>query len=124
MNIIKKAVAGGLLAVVATAGLAVASASSASAGWSDCNGGDLCAYLSTNGGGTPGRVSDDNANLLQYNKFNNAVSLYNNGNSCNVRLYTGLNWSGSSFVLNRGYTVPDLGGTAWYKNVASNDWCV
>lgn len=124
MNLIKKAIAGGALAVVATAGLAVASASSASAGWSDCAGGDLCAYLSANGGGTPGRVADDNANLLQYNKFNNAVSIFNNGNSCNVRIYSGLNWSGSSFVLNRGSAVADLTGYVWYKNVASNDWCV
>ncbi|GAB7052872.1 peptidase inhibitor family I36 protein [Catenuloplanes indicus] len=124
MNILKKAIAGGALAVVATAALAAGTASSASAGWSDCAGGDLCAYLSANGGGTPGRVADDNANLLQYNKFNNAVSLYNNGNSCNVRIYSGLNWSGSSFVLPRGYTAPDLSGTVYYKNVASNDWCV
>ena len=72
----------------------------------------------------PGKVANDNANLLQYNKFDNAVSVYNHGNNCNVKLYAGLNWSGSSFVLDRGWTAPNLSGTAWYKNVASNDWCV
>lgn len=96
-------------------------------GWSDCPAGALCAYLSPNGDGTPGKVYEDNANLLQYDKFNNAQSVYNNGNNCNVALFSGLNWSGSRYVLARGYAIYNLndpGWEPWLRNVASNDWCV
>lgn len=123
MRFIKRVAMTGLLCAMASAGIAAA-ATPATAGWSDCPAGYLCAYLGANGAGTPGKVSGDNANLLQYYKFDNAVSLYNHGNSCNVKIYSGLNWSGYSFVLDRGFIVPNLSGTVWYKNVASNDWCV
>ncbi|MET7850516.1 peptidase inhibitor family I36 protein [Streptomyces avermitilis] len=103
---------------------ALATAGPADAAWSDCPAGSLCAYLGTDGSGDPGTVSGDNNNLLQYNKFNNAESLYNHGNSCNVRIFSGLNKTGSSYVLDRGYTNPTLAGTVYWHNVASNDWCV
>ncbi len=103
---------------------ALATAGPANAAYANCPGGALCAYLATNGSGTPGTVYEDNNNLLQYNKFNNAVSLSNNGDFCNVRIFSGLNKTGSSFVLYRGESQPDLGGSVFWKNVASNDWCV
>ncbi|MFJ7159321.1 peptidase inhibitor family I36 protein [Streptomyces sp. NPDC101118] len=114
------ALAGATLAVTGV----LAGAGTASAGWSDCPAGALCAYLDINGGGTPGKVYDDNANLLQYTKFDNALSAYNHGNNCNVKLYNGLNWSGSSQVLNRGAAFYDLRGSIFERNIASNDWCV
>lgn len=119
---IKRAAAA--IAVAASATVLGIAAPPASAGWSDCPAGALCAYLAPNGAGTPGKVFGDNANLLQYTKFDNAESLYNNGNNCNVEIYSGLNWSGYHFNLARGWAAPDLGGTVWYHNVASNDWCV
>jgi hypothetical protein len=96
-------------------------------GWSDCPAGALCAYLSPNGDGTPGKVYNDNSNLLQYDKFNNAQSVYNNGNNCNVAIFSGTNWDGARYVLNRGYAIYNLnepGWEPWLRNVASNDWCV
>lgn len=113
-----------LAGVTLAAAGALATAGPANAAYSDCPSGALCAYLGINGSGDPGTVYGDNNNLLQYNKFNNAESLANNGNNCNVRIYSGLNKTGSSFVLNIGYAAPDLSGTVYWKNVASNDWCV
>ncbi|MER5433761.1 peptidase inhibitor family I36 protein [Streptomyces sp. NPDC002588] len=112
----------GSIALVATG--ALATAGPANAALSDCPSGALCAYLGVNGSGDPGVVYADNSNLLQYNKFNNAESLYNNGNSCNVRIYSGLGYTGSSYVLARGYYNGSLANTVWWHNVASNDWCV
>jgi hypothetical protein len=89
----------------------------------------LCAYLRPDGSGDPGTVSGDNRNLLQYNKFNNAESLYNNGNSCDVVVFSGLNYTGFDENITRGTVVRNLYSSsngyyrALYHNVASNDWC-
>ncbi|WP_338898053.1 peptidase inhibitor family I36 protein [Streptomyces sp. TG1A-60] len=120
--LVRSGIALGGLALAAVGTLATAAP--ANAAWSDCPSGALCAYLGTYGAGDPGTVYGDNNNLLQYNKFNNAESLYNNGNNCNVRIFSGLNKTGSSYVLNRGRTNPTLANTVWWHNVASNDWCV
>ncbi|MFC8533018.1 peptidase inhibitor family I36 protein [Streptomyces sp. NPDC057249] len=118
-----------LAAVLGTAALAglgiAATATPASAAWSDCGSGNLCAYLSDNGVGDPGEVSGNNTNLEQYNKFNNAESLYNNGNSCDVIIYDERNYTGDSFILHRGKVVSNL--DTWYggdyaDDVASNRW--
>ncbi|MDR6975058.1 hypothetical protein J2X68_001742 [Streptomyces sp. 3330] len=108
---------------LATTG-ALITAAPANAALSDCPSGGLCAYLGVNGSGDPGVVYGDNTNLLQYNKFNNAESLYNNGNSCNVRIYSGTGYTGSSYVLSRGYYNGSLANTVYWHNVASNNWCV
>ncbi|MFD8734517.1 peptidase inhibitor family I36 protein [Streptomyces sp. NPDC059618] len=107
---------------LATTG-ALVTAGPANAAWS-CPSGGLCAYLGVNGAGTPGVVYGDNSNLLQYNKFDNAESLFNNGNNCNVRLYSGTGYTGSSYVLDRGYLNGSLANTVWWHNVAANNWCV
>ncbi|MDG9703100.1 peptidase inhibitor family I36 protein [Streptomyces sp. DH37] len=108
------------------AGLGVgATAAPAQAAWSDCSSGALCAYLSTNGGGDPGEVFGNNNDLRQYNKFNNARSVYNNGNQCDVRIYTLLNRQGSSVVLHRGNAIYDThtwNGGMFRYGVASNVW--
>ncbi|MEH0417983.1 peptidase inhibitor family I36 protein [Streptomyces sp. B21-083] len=120
--LVKAGIALGSVALAATG--AFVTASPANASWSECPAGSLCAYLAPNGSGAPGKVSDDNSNLLQYNKFDNAESLYNHGNNCNVRIFSGLGYTGSSYVLDRGMTNPTLANTVWWHNVASNDWCV
>ncbi|WP_327317357.1 peptidase inhibitor family I36 protein [Streptomyces sp. NBC_01235] len=110
----------------ALAGLGIAAtATPASAAWSDCSSGALCAYLGDSGAGDPGEVFGDNTNLEQYNKFNNAESVYNNGNSCDVRIYDEQNYGGNSFVLHRGNAVYNL--DTWYDgtyadDLASNRW--
>ncbi|MFB7083854.1 peptidase inhibitor family I36 protein [Streptomyces sp. NPDC056296] len=124
---IKKKIAA-VLGAAALAGLGIAAtATPASAAYSDCSSGALCAYLGDHGAGDPGEVFGDNRDLLQYSKFNNAESLYNNGNSCNVRIYNGLNYSGDSYVLPRGIAIYNLDGHLggkWADDVASNNWCV
>lgn len=118
-----------LAAVLGTAALAglgiAATATPASAAWSDCDSGALCAYLSDSGGGTPGQVFGDNSNLLQYNKFDNAESLKNNGNSCDVRIYDQTGYTGNSFILHRGNVVSNLDtfyNGDYADDVSSNRW--
>ncbi|MFF4243597.1 peptidase inhibitor family I36 protein [Streptomyces sp. NPDC001822] len=107
---------------MALAATALVTATPANAAYSDCPAGALCAYLGTDGAGDPGTVYGDNTNLLQYNKFNNAESLYNNGNNCDVRVYSGLNYTGSVATAYRGWTYSPL-YSPWKDNVASNRWC-
>ncbi|WP_369197822.1 peptidase inhibitor family I36 protein [Streptomyces djakartensis] len=114
--------AGVLLGAAALAATTLMTAGPANAAWSDCPSGALCAYLGTGGAGDPGTVYGDNTNLLQYNKFNNAESLYNNGNNCDVRVYSGLNYTGSVATAQRGWTYSPL-YSPWKDNVASNRWC-
>ncbi|MDO0935737.1 peptidase inhibitor family I36 protein [Streptomyces sp. DG2A-72] len=115
-----------VVGAAALAGLGIAAtATPANAAWSDCSSGALCAYLSDNGGGDPGEVFGDNTNLLQFNKFDNAESVYNNGNSCDVRIYDQTGYSGNSFILHRARVVSNL--DTWMNgnfadDVASNRW--
>ncbi|GEB58669.1 peptidase inhibitor family I36 protein [Streptomyces gardneri] len=108
------------VAVIAAAGLGVTATPAAA---DPCPSGALCAYLSTNYAGDPGTVYGNNSNLLQYNKFNNAVSVSNSGTQCAVRIYSGTGRTGSSVNIPRGYGIGNLAGSAFYKNVASNHWC-
>jgi len=111
-----------VLAGTAMAGLGmVATAPSASA--DNCPTSYLCAYLAPGFSGAPGKVAGDNSNLLQYYKFNNAESLWNAGR-CNVRIFSGTGPSGFSQVLASNWTFPNLAGSAFYHNVAANDFCV
>ncbi|MFC8424801.1 peptidase inhibitor family I36 protein [Streptomyces sp. NPDC057236] len=122
---IKKKIAA-VLGTAALAGLGIAvTATPASAAWTDCSSGALCAYLGDNGAGDPGEVFGDNTNLLQYNKFNNAESVYNNGNDCDVRIYNGTGYTGSSFLLLRGYVISNLDSYRsgiFADDLASNRW--
>ncbi|MFR9724635.1 peptidase inhibitor family I36 protein [Streptomyces sp. MS19] len=97
-------------------------ATPAQAAWSDCDSGALCAYTETSGGGTPGQVWGDNGDLRQYNKFDNAKSLYNNGNYCDVALFTNTWFRGTGQTLHRGYVLRDTDGTAYENGVGSNIW--
>lgn len=118
---LKKLVASGAAIAAVAMGLTVGSATTATA--APCPSGALCAYLSTNYSGTPGTVYGNNNNLLQYNKFNNAVSVSNSGTQCTVTIYSGLSRSGSHVAIPRGYGISNLSGTPYYKNIASNHWC-
>lgn len=108
------------------AGLGIgATATPASATWAQCDAGALCAYLGTSGSGTPGQVWGNNADLRQYEKFNLARSAYNNGNSCDVRIWTLLNRQGSSYLLKRGARIADtytFNNEQFRYGIASNTW--
>ncbi|RSD16370.1 peptidase inhibitor family I36 protein [Amycolatopsis eburnea] len=118
----KKLLAGGL--TLAATGLFIGVAAVAPAEASACPSGALCAYLSKDYAGDPGTVYDNNTNLLQYSKFNNAVSVSNSGTKCTVRIYSGTGYTGSHVDIPRGYGIGNLSGTPFYKNVASNYWCL
>ncbi|MGX2995508.1 peptidase inhibitor family I36 protein [Streptomyces sp. JNUCC 64] len=122
-HLIAKAGAAAVGTALLVGGL-LATAAPANAAFTDCPSGALCAWLSPNAGGTPGTVYGDNANLLQYNKFNNAESVVNAGVTCNVRIYAGTGYTGASDLLERGYGYGDLRNTPWFRNIASNNWCV
>jgi hypothetical protein len=111
-------------AVLAGLGVA-ATATPASAAYSQCESGALCAYLYDSGTGTPGQVFGNNTNLEQYDKFNNAESVFNNGNSCDVHIYDERNYAGTNALLKRGYAVHDLDSVmdgAFADDIASNYW--
>ncbi|GAB3554878.1 hypothetical protein J2S53_002066 [Actinopolyspora lacussalsi] len=122
MSFRKKAAS--LVGALAMTGLGMAGfAAPASA--ESCPAGALCAWYSSNVNvGDPGTVYGDNYNLLQYAKFADAGSIYNNGNSCNVAIYTGLNYTGTETVVKRNYQWENLDSTAYAGGVASNNWCV
>ncbi|MFQ6854253.1 peptidase inhibitor family I36 protein [Streptomyces sp. 35M1] len=120
----KAAIASG---AVLLAGLGMAAtASPAQAAKSDCSSGALCAWLSSSYAGTPGQVWGNNTDLRQYNKFNDAGSVYNNGNSCDVRLYTLKNYEGRTYLLKRGYSISALkthfADGRFKYGIASNKW--
>ena len=111
-----------LAAVVLGVGGAVAVAQPAHAGWDDCPAGALCAWLGPNGtGGTPGKVYGNNNDLSIYTKFRYAESVANNGQRCDVNIYTGRSRTGNVQLLRRGY-VWNLAGTPFYHHVYSNYW--
>ena len=121
----KRALGMALASVVATTGLVGFAAGPASAAFSDCPQGYLCAWTGTNATGTMGKVAANNVDLLQYNAFNNARSVFNNGASCSVTIFTGTNYSGTSVNLPRQTGYADLynNNRPFYLNIASNRWC-
>lgn len=117
-----------LMASLAVAAATVASglaASPAQAGLGeDCPSGALCAYTIDWMEGTRGQVYANNTNLLQYYAFNNAHSVYNNGNDCNVRIFSGKSYTGTGVTISRDHFIQQLQTSPWYNNIASNKWCV
>ncbi|MFG2653436.1 peptidase inhibitor family I36 protein [Streptomyces sp. NPDC048436] len=84
----------------------------------------LCAYATANyGSGDPQRVYENNDDLTMYGYFYyiQGGSLYNNGQSCNVTVYTGKNRSGSHYQLNKGTGWKSIGSNL--PHISSNHWC-
>ncbi|MET9686686.1 peptidase inhibitor family I36 protein [Streptomyces coeruleorubidus] len=110
------------------AGLGIgATATPASAAISDCDPGALCAWDDAWFQYTPGQVFGDNVDLHRFTKFNNAESVWNNGNVCNVMVYNGLYHTGNVFTLSRGTGISvldDYRGGIFADNLNSNKWCV
>ncbi|MFE5581851.1 peptidase inhibitor family I36 protein [Kitasatospora sp. NPDC056531] len=106
--------------VVVGAGVVAPAAEAAPAG---CNAGGLCVYWGSNYSGSVQTVYQDNNDLSMYSNFNDSLggSAFNNGNSCNVVVYTQKNAQGTGWILYRG-----TGWTQIYSNVPqilSNRWC-
>lgn len=97
-------------------------AAPAHAAKSDCPSGALCVWTGTNFTGTMGKVFGDNNDLTMYYAFNNAKSVYNNGNSCDVTIYTGTNHSGYRITVYRGDAFSMSSSSVFYNDIASNNW--
>lgn len=98
-------------------------ASPAHAAKSDCPAGALCVWTQPNYGGTMGKVYGNNNDLTIYYAFNNVKSLYNNGNDCDVTVYTGRNHTGYGMNVDRGDAIPELSvNSVFYNDISSNQW--
>lgn len=108
----------------------VFSAAPAYAAWNYCSAGFVCAYIDADGTGSNFYGQYDNTT---WNSFNNtASSLWNNGNTSNVNVYTGTSYTGSGFTVYRGtgnrhtnLFYDNTGGVGvgyWNDNLASNLW--
>ena len=113
--------------LAATAGLAGAGLLAAPAAHAappaGCSSGALCAYWLTGYQGSVQRVWEDNDDLTMYANFYNIVggSLFNNGNQCNVTVYSGKGGTGSGYNLNRGTGWKSVGSNL--PHISSNYWC-
>ncbi|MBD0710842.1 MULTISPECIES: peptidase inhibitor family I36 protein [unclassified Streptomyces] len=115
-----------LAALGTAAGLAVAAlaiAPAAQAAPAGCASGGLCAYYTSGYTGNVQTVFQDNADLTMYANFYNIQggSLYNNGQSCSVRVYTGKGGTGAGYALNRGTGWSTIGSNL--PHISSNYWC-
>lgn len=99
------------------------SAAPAHAAKSDCYAGAFCAYTQTSFAGTPGKVYQNNTDLTMYYSFAHPKSIYNNGNSCDVIIYTGKGYTGNQMTVERGvaYTLSSS-STFRVHGIASNKW--
>ncbi|MBT2675148.1 peptidase inhibitor family I36 protein [Streptomyces sp. ISL-14] len=87
---------------------------------SDCPKGWLCVWSGTNYTGRMQKVQYDNADLSQYTVFaNGSLSVFNNGNSCDVKVYAGKNYTDLIQTVKRGDK--HTGGGVPVK-VLSNKW--
>ncbi|MEU6772397.1 peptidase inhibitor family I36 protein [Streptomyces sp. NPDC046759] len=69
----------------------------------DCPSGWFCVWSGRNYTGRMQKVQYDNSDLTQYSVFNGHVlSYYNHGQSCDVTIYSGKNYAGDSYTVERG----------------------
>ncbi|MFJ6850915.1 hypothetical protein ACIQM3_10315 [Streptomyces sp. NPDC091271] len=73
------------------------------------------------GGATPGQVWGSNNDLRQYTEFDNAKSLHEKGNSCDLEL-PDMQFRGGPQALLRGYGVRGTNDTKVEESVASVRW--
>ncbi|MFF7794642.1 peptidase inhibitor family I36 protein [Streptomyces sp. NPDC007991] len=87
-----------------------------------CPSGAVCAYLNENWSGKAYPVYQDNDDLTMYSGWRWAESIYNNGKSCNVHIYSEKNHGGARYPLNRGTGWKSIKGSAVYHHAFSNKW--
>lgn len=108
--------AAAMLTTVAV-GLGAAPASAAT-----CPSGATCAYTALNWASSAGPVYGDNTNLSVYTTWAGAQSIYNNGTSCNVYIYSGTSYGGVRYALNRGTGWKTISGSSIWHHAYSNKW--
>ncbi|GAA3774788.1 hypothetical protein GCM10022225_73200 [Plantactinospora mayteni] len=109
----------GATAMLTTALVGIAAAPASA---DPCPSGATCAYTSTNWAGAPGPVYGDNRDLSGFAKWRGAESIYNNGTSCNVYVYSGTGYSGVRYPLARGTGWTTLSGSSIWHHAYSNRW--
>lgn len=119
----RRTIASGAATAVAGLGLTLVGPA-AEAAATPCPTGSLCAYVAPFYSGEPGVASGDLSDLLRIYEFDNAVSVFNAGTQCTVRIYSGAGYTGPSATIRPGYGIGNLTGSAFYKDVASARWCV
>ncbi|MFJ8590250.1 peptidase inhibitor family I36 protein [Streptomyces sp. NPDC093598] len=99
-----RAKAGVVSGTVLLAGLGLgATSGTAAAASGDCPKGWLCVWAGENYTGRMQKVEYDNADLSMHTVFANGFrSVFNNGNSCDVQLYGGKNYTTYLGKLERG----------------------
>lgn len=110
-----------IAALLALTGAGMATASGEAVA-DTCPSGAVCAYAATNWSGTAYDVYQDNTSLTAYYGWTHAESIYNNGKSCNVYIYSGTNYGGSRYPLNRGTGWKSISGSAIWHHAYSNKW--
>ncbi|MFF6874510.1 MULTISPECIES: peptidase inhibitor family I36 protein [unclassified Streptomyces] len=99
-----RAKAGIASGAVLLAGLGIgATSGTAAAASGDCPKGWFCVWSGENYSGRMQKVQYDNADLSMHTVFANGFrSAFNNGNSCDVQVYGGKNYTNSLGTLKRG----------------------
>lgn len=88
---------------------------------SDCPSGWLCVWSGTEYTGRMQRVQYDNADLSPHTVFaTSTYSIFNNGKSCDVRLYGGKNYTNLLGTLKRGQKGSSATGSP--LKILSNQW--
>jgi hypothetical protein len=87
-----------------------------------CPSGATCAYTTTNWASSAGPVTGNNKNLTGYSRWTGAESIYNNGKSCNVYIYSATGYNGSRYPLNKGTGWRTISGSAIWHHAYSNQW--
>ncbi|MGY4643206.1 peptidase inhibitor family I36 protein [Cellulomonas sp. URHB0016] len=118
MRKISKIAAAAATAALMTVG-AVLVATPASAGDGACSLGYACAWKDSNYNGARVTFQYRIPNMSDYGFNNVASSLANNGRTSNVMWYTGTNYDGSGWLLQRGYWSANLAGT-WLQDAISS----
>ena len=120
MLISRHILAGSLAVAAVTAGAVSLGAGPAAA--ESCPSGATCAYTTTNWASAAGPVTGNNTNLTQFSKWTGAESIYNNGTSCNVYIYSSTGYHGTRYALNRGTGWKTIAGSDIWHHAYSNQW--
>jgi hypothetical protein len=87
-----------------------------------CPSGAVCAYQDINWNGYPGPLYGNNEDLGAYYQWTSANSIYNNGKSCDVYIYSAMFYGGTRYPLARGTGWKNLNGKAIQEQALSNKW--
>ena len=88
----------------------------------DCPSSWFCVWSGRNYTGRMQKVRYDNKDLSQYSVFNGRVlSYYNHGKSCDVTIYSGKNYHGDSYIIDRGAKDTAPSGASALR-ILSNKW--